>query len=182
MSDITTPPAPPEQRPYRRGERRTRRHRVAIKALVAGHSTAEAAKMAGYKSPHHINHMMDPKNPAGKNFRQLFMALMDKAGLTDEALLRPIKTGLTARMPKWNNRKQDWDQFADIGSRLTAAKMGLELKGRFPSEQDKGPMVAVIVETNLEDPVGPEGEFFEVTAGAALAEGENGDLTLPAEL
>jgi len=133
-------------------KRLTMKQRVAIKYLLEGHSFSQAAKLAGYKKEGTLREYLRPNNHAnGKTFRKHFLQRMEAAGLSDGALLRPIKDGLTANMPKWNSKKEGWDTFVDIGSRLKAAEMGLNLKGRFPTNEEKGPLVSVVVQTNLQD-------------------------------
>jgi hypothetical protein len=62
-------------------------------------------------------------------------------------------------MVKWNPAKEGWDSFIDHRTRLDASKMGLELRGRFPRGDERGPMVAVTVLTNLQAPEEPGGAF-----------------------
>ncbi len=137
--------------PIKMTRRLTPKQRIAMKALLEGKSYREASSLAGYARPHHVKEVLRPNNPDGKSFRAEWARVMDRAGLSDGKLLRPINDALFAKNPRWNNKTQRWDQFADHPVRLKAAEMGLNLKGRFPKGDTAGPMVAVAIYTNLED-------------------------------
>jgi hypothetical protein len=133
-------------------KRLTMKQRVAIKHLLDGQSFEQAAKTAGYSRGSTLRNYLRPNNSTqGQTFRKHFLKRMDAAGLSDGALLRPVHDALKADMVKWNSKDEGWDSFKDHTTRLKAAEMGLQLKGRFPTNEEKGPLVSVVVMTNLQD-------------------------------
>ncbi len=130
----------------------TRRERKLIKALNAGRSIPEAAKVAGYKNVQPVYrklHRDGYGSGEGKAFRAAWLELLEKAGLSDSALVKPIREGLRAMRDRWNATTLSFEQVSDHPIRLQAAKMGLDLKGRFPKGDEIGTKVAVVINTNL---------------------------------
>lgn len=130
----------------------TRRERKLIKALHAGQPIPEAAKVAGYKNVQPVYRKLHPTGYGtgeGKAFRAAWLELLEKAGLSDRALVKPIREGLRAMRDRWNATTLSFEQVSDHPVRLQAAKMGLDLKGRFPTKDEGGPLVSVRIITNL---------------------------------
>ncbi len=130
----------------------TRKERKLIKALNAGRSVPEAAKVAGYKNVQPVYRKLHPSGYGtgeGKVFKAAWLELCEKAGLSDSALMKPIREGLKAMRDRWNTTKLSFEPVPDHPVRLQAAKMGLDLKGRFPKGDDIGTKVAVVINTNL---------------------------------
>ncbi len=149
------------------GRELTVKERRLLRGLAEGMNRHQAAIAAGYSNPATAYLKLHPSGYGtgrGANLRAHYLALMDSLGLTDEAILQPIEDGLRAKVPKWNVDKKGWDHFKDHTTRLHAADMSLRLKGRYPQVDQRGPVVAVHVETNLEDPTTQETEAFEVVA------------------
>ncbi len=130
----------------------TCKERKLIKALNAGKAIPEAARVAGYKNVQPVHrklHATGYGTGEGKAFRAAWLELLEKAGLSDSALVKPIREALKANRQHWNNKTQQYEDTKDHNTRLQAAKMGLDLKGRFPKADDIGTQVAVVINTNL---------------------------------
>ncbi len=120
-----------------------------IDGMAQGLSVSEAAREAGYKHVDSAHRKMRPDGKEGARFRAAFLELCEKQGLTDKALLKPIKEALKATDVKWNTGKRRWDRFVSHPTRTHAAELGLKLKGRFPKDDERGSLVAVNITTNL---------------------------------
>ena len=156
----------------------TVKERRLLHNLASGMNRHQAAIAAGYSNPataYLKMHKDGYGTDRGANFRAHYLALMDAMGLTDEAILQPVEDGLKAKVPKWNAERKRWDHFTDHPTRLHAADMGLKLRGRYPPVDQRGPVVAVHVETNLTDPA-IESEAFEVVGTAEPGSGDSNQL------
>ncbi len=120
-----------------------------LKGLGRGLSVSEAARQAGYRDASNAHRKLNPASKEGANFRAAFLMLCEREGLTDKALIKPIKEGLKAKDVKWNMAKRRWDRFVSYPTRIHAAEIGLKLKGRFPKDDERGALVAVNITTNL---------------------------------
>ena len=120
-----------------------------IEGLGRGLSMPEAARQAGYANTDSAARKLRPGGKEGANFRAVFLTLCEKEGLTDRALIKPLKEALKAKDVKWNMAKRRWDRFVSHPTRIHAAEIGLKLKGRFPKDDERGALVAVNITTNL---------------------------------
>jgi hypothetical protein len=134
------PVAPAKRRGRRQFPKRTLTAKEAafVKYLTKGKTQADAARLAGYseKAPRQAGYQ------ALRHIREKMPQLLDKAGLTDEAVidkyLRPALEAEETEFAKFEGKITDRVNVVAWGPRLTALDMLYKLKGSYaPTEVEQ---------------------------------------------
>src|SRR6266481_3626147 len=104
-----------------------------IKIMAKGKSVGEAAKLAGYSCTQAASN-------AVRNIRSKMSEVLDRNGLTDEALiskyLKPLMTAEETLFFQHQGIVLDKRRVAALGIRSGALDMALKLKGSYPKNGD----------------------------------------------